>query len=171
MEIAEKNSGSGANMKAGLTPEDPALDEIVRRLVASYQPLEVYLFGSKARGDSGPDSDYDLLVVVPNDAPPGAEAKPAGLRGPAGHRLGRGCARLHAFLLRASPVPQSFLPRDGNARREAAARRLTRLARRPRFRYLGEPSEPSREEAREALDTAREVLEVLARRVPKDVQP
>ena len=29
-----------------------------------------YLFGSVARGDSGPDSDYDLLVVVPNDAPP-----------------------------------------------------------------------------------------------------
>jgi len=49
--------------------EDPKLDEIVRRLVESYQPLEVYLFGSKARGDSGPDSDYDLLLVVPDEAP------------------------------------------------------------------------------------------------------
>jgi predicted nucleotidyltransferase len=57
-------------MKAGLTSDDPALEEIVRRLVASYQPLEVYLFGSKARGDSGADSDYDLLVVVPDNAPP-----------------------------------------------------------------------------------------------------
>jgi len=57
-------------MKAGLAREDSGLDEIVRRLVASYQPLEVYLFGSKARGDFGPDSDYDLLVVVPDDAPP-----------------------------------------------------------------------------------------------------
>jgi predicted nucleotidyltransferase len=70
METPGKPSGASANMKADLTPEDPALDEIVRRLVASYQPLEVYLFGSKARGDFGPDSDYDLLVVVPDDAPP-----------------------------------------------------------------------------------------------------
>jgi HEPN domain-containing protein len=40
-----------------------------------------------------------------------------------------------------------------------------------RFRYPGEPSEPSREEADEALSTAREVLEVLARHLPKNVQP
>jgi HEPN domain-containing protein len=39
-----------------------------------------------------------------------------------------------------------------------------------RFRYPGEPSEPSREEADEALDTARVVLEVLASRLPKNVQ-
>lgn len=49
---------------------DPVLDEIVRRLVAAYQPARIYLFGSEARGDAGPDSDYDLLVVVPDDAPP-----------------------------------------------------------------------------------------------------
>jgi predicted nucleotidyltransferase len=70
MGATRKISGDCANMKASLTPADFALDEIVRRLVASYQPLEVYLFGSKARGDSGPDSDYDLLVVVPDDATP-----------------------------------------------------------------------------------------------------
>ncbi len=49
---------------------DPALAEIVRRLVEAYSPERVYLFGSKARGDAGPDSDYDLLLVVPDDAPP-----------------------------------------------------------------------------------------------------
>jgi predicted nucleotidyltransferase len=49
---------------------DPALAEIVRRLVAAYEPECIYLFGSRARGDAGPDSDYDLLVVVPDDAPP-----------------------------------------------------------------------------------------------------
>jgi predicted nucleotidyltransferase len=49
---------------------DPALAEIVRRLVEAYQPERIYLFGSKARGDTGPDSDYDLLVIVPDDAPP-----------------------------------------------------------------------------------------------------
>jgi uncharacterized protein len=48
---------------------DPRLDEIVRRLAEAYRPERVYLFGSLARGEAGPDSDYDLLVVVPDDAP------------------------------------------------------------------------------------------------------
>lgn len=55
---------------AGLLDDDPSLAEIVRRLVEAYQPDRVYLFGSKARGDAGPDSDYDLLLVVADDAPP-----------------------------------------------------------------------------------------------------
>jgi uncharacterized protein len=33
-------------------------------------PSPFYLFGSKARGEAGPDSDYDLMVIVPDDAPP-----------------------------------------------------------------------------------------------------
>lgn len=49
---------------------DQILAEVVRRLVAAYQPERIYLFGSMARGDAGPDSDYDLLVVVPDDAAP-----------------------------------------------------------------------------------------------------
>lgn len=51
-----------------LLDEDPKLREVVRRIVAAYQPQRVYLFGSIARGDADPDSDYDLLVVVPDDA-------------------------------------------------------------------------------------------------------
>ena len=47
---------------------DPKLAEIVRRLVKAYQPERIYLFGSMARGDAGPDSDYDLLIVVPDEA-------------------------------------------------------------------------------------------------------
>jgi len=50
---------------------DAVLGEVVRRLVDAYQPLRIYLFGSAARGDAGPDSDYDLMVVVPDEAPPG----------------------------------------------------------------------------------------------------
>jgi uncharacterized protein len=49
---------------------DAPLAEVVRRLVAAYQPERIYLFGSKARGDHGPDSDHDLLVIVSDDAPP-----------------------------------------------------------------------------------------------------
>src|ERR1039458_1815733 len=40
---------------------DPLLGEIVRRLTDVYRPERIYLFGSTARGDAGPDSDYDLM--------------------------------------------------------------------------------------------------------------
>jgi uncharacterized protein len=55
-----------------LTAEDRcALARIIERLVEAYQPDCIYLFGSKARGDCGPDSDFDLMVVVPQTAEPG----------------------------------------------------------------------------------------------------
>ena len=56
-------------MEAELLKTDPVLQEMVRRLVEAYQPERIYLFGSKARGTPGPDSDYDLMVIVPDDAP------------------------------------------------------------------------------------------------------
>ncbi len=37
-------------------------------LVKAYQPKAIYLFGSHARGTAGPDSDYDLLLVVDDNA-------------------------------------------------------------------------------------------------------
>lgn len=33
-----------------------------------FRPLQIILFGSHARGDQGPDSDIDLLVVLPHVA-------------------------------------------------------------------------------------------------------
>ncbi len=39
------------------------LDEIVRRVVEVAQPEQIVLFGSAARGEMGPHSDVDLLVV------------------------------------------------------------------------------------------------------------
>lgn len=39
------------------------LDEIIRRVVEVAQPERIYLFGSAARGETGPDSDVDLLIV------------------------------------------------------------------------------------------------------------
>lgn len=49
---------------------NPTLAEILRRLVSAYRPERVYLFGSTARGDGDKDSDYDLMLVVSDDAPP-----------------------------------------------------------------------------------------------------
>jgi uncharacterized protein len=55
---------------AAPSADAPALFELLRRLVAAYDPERVILFGSVARGEAGPDSDYDLMIIVPDDAAP-----------------------------------------------------------------------------------------------------
>ncbi len=52
-----------------LPAADPVLQEILQRLIKTFQPERIYLFGSKARSDADPDSDYDLMIVVPDEAP------------------------------------------------------------------------------------------------------
>jgi predicted nucleotidyltransferase len=39
-------------------------ERMVRRIVKRFHPEQIILFGSQARGDAGPDSDVDLLVVI-----------------------------------------------------------------------------------------------------------
>ena len=43
---------------------DLKLAELVRRLVDSYRPESLYLFGSRGRNQGVPDSDYDLLMIL-----------------------------------------------------------------------------------------------------------
>jgi len=43
------------------------LDRLVERIVARLDPVAIYLFGSRARGDADEDSDYDLMAVVRDD--------------------------------------------------------------------------------------------------------
>ncbi|MGI8400651.1 MAG: HEPN domain-containing protein [Gemmatimonadaceae bacterium] len=47
-------------------PAEPRelVDEIVATLVSRFQPRRIYLFGSRARDDSRPDSDYDFLIEI-----------------------------------------------------------------------------------------------------------
>ncbi len=50
-----------------LTPEERAWLDAYRREVADRFPgliEEILVFGSKARGDAGPESDLDVLVIV-----------------------------------------------------------------------------------------------------------
>jgi len=44
--------------------------ELLDSVVSYFKPQRVILFGSKARGEAGPDSDIDLLVIVDDDTPP-----------------------------------------------------------------------------------------------------
>lgn len=37
---------------------------VVQEIVAEVDPIRVLLYGSVARGDDGPDSDIDLMVVM-----------------------------------------------------------------------------------------------------------
>ena len=41
------------------------LQGMTRRLVAEFDPCQIYLFGSHAWGKPNEDSDVDLLVIVP----------------------------------------------------------------------------------------------------------
>ena len=41
------------------------IEAMVRRIVRRFAPQQVILFGSHARGDARPDSDVDLLMVMP----------------------------------------------------------------------------------------------------------
>lgn len=40
---------------------------LLGRIETQYHPEQIWLFGSRARGDARPESDWDLFVVVPDD--------------------------------------------------------------------------------------------------------
>ena len=48
-----------------MQPDPRVVDRMIQTVVASVRPLRIILFGSAARGDMGPDSDLDVLVVMP----------------------------------------------------------------------------------------------------------
>ena len=41
------------------------VEEVVRRIAANFSPDKIVIFGSHARGDQTPDSDLDVLVIMP----------------------------------------------------------------------------------------------------------
>jgi predicted nucleotidyltransferase len=40
---------------------------LLERMIEEFRPVEVRLFGSRARGEADAASDWDLFVVVPDD--------------------------------------------------------------------------------------------------------
>jgi predicted nucleotidyltransferase len=53
--------------------------EITKRIVSKFNPEKIILFGSHARGAAGPDSDVDLLVVMPVEGSKRVKAVEIGL--------------------------------------------------------------------------------------------
>jgi predicted nucleotidyltransferase len=45
------------------------IEEMVRRIVREFHPERIIVYGSHARGDAGPHSDVDLLIVMRDAAP------------------------------------------------------------------------------------------------------
>lgn len=62
----------------------PVLPDEVRRLVELCQldmgAVEVWLFGSRARGDLNSNSDFDVLAVIPDGAPDDVDTPVAAFR-------------------------------------------------------------------------------------------
>jgi hypothetical protein len=90
-------------------------DGLVRRIAERFCPDKIILFGSCARGDAGPESDLDLLVLVPDVVDPNRRA-----------------AELYArwWIFRAPPILSFRPPHASNATECGEQRLLASLARR-----------------------------------------
>lgn len=74
---SKKRRGKTANPSTGIGELVVATDlrpiaPLVERIIANLTPEEIWLFGSRAEGRARPDSDYDLLAVLSDDAPDSA---------------------------------------------------------------------------------------------------
>ncbi|BCH58825.1 hypothetical protein RvVAR0630_14490 [Agrobacterium vitis] len=47
----------------------PELATLLARIKAAYNPINVILYGSRARGEANAQSDWDLKVIVPDETP------------------------------------------------------------------------------------------------------
>ena len=56
-------------MSNGSPIDAELVDEMVRRIVRAISPRKVILFGSRARDDAHPRSDFDLLVISESSEP------------------------------------------------------------------------------------------------------
>lgn len=58
------------------TPQitEPLLDEITRKIVDHFHPVQIVLFGSYAYGEPTNDSDLDLLVIMDSELRPTARS-------------------------------------------------------------------------------------------------
>ena len=81
--MASKTSKRSERSRSAATRSDSAAQRaapidlrpiapLIERIVARLAPEEIWLFGSRAEGRARPDSDYDLLAVLPDNTPESA---------------------------------------------------------------------------------------------------
>ena len=70
-----KTIGAGCGIVAPMTFQVPRA--LLDGVIARFDPVEVYLFGSHARGDAHPDSDIDLYVVLDDHQAKGLDVSQA----------------------------------------------------------------------------------------------
>lgn len=64
LQYLDSMGAADASCGAAMT-DDEILTEAVRRIREQFAPTRILLFGSRATGHARPDSDFDLLVVLP----------------------------------------------------------------------------------------------------------
>lgn len=62
------------------TIDSALLNETIKRIVATFDPIAIYLYGSHAYGQPHQDSDIDLLVVVSDSTLPSHQRAVAAYR-------------------------------------------------------------------------------------------
>ena len=48
-----------------MTPSEKIINDLIQEIIKAVNPLSIWLFGSAANGSIEPESDIDLLVVMP----------------------------------------------------------------------------------------------------------
>lgn len=75
MSLTQTNAPSVTQGQSSSSPRraDPdaaaAVQGLIDRIVTVLQPEEIWLFGSRARDEGSPTSDWDFMVILPDDAP------------------------------------------------------------------------------------------------------
>ena len=63
--MTDKDASDGAIDRFPSGHDPKFLEQVVQTIVEAVHPIRIILFGSVARGDSGPHSDLDLLIIMP----------------------------------------------------------------------------------------------------------
>ena len=66
--VARKKSAKASDLKS-VAVTFHTIQELKRKIIRVFNPEKIILFGAYAYGKPNPESDVDLLVVMPNDKP------------------------------------------------------------------------------------------------------
>jgi predicted nucleotidyltransferase len=66
---ARESDGAVRADRAGRALDLEPIRSLLAHILHRWNPLEIWLFGSRARGNANANSDWDLLVIVPDETP------------------------------------------------------------------------------------------------------